>query len=106
MHLGAPPDGIMYHGGHDHGHDDSPRPGPTALDLTLGVSGEWHDRQTVDGVRDDNTGGHVVYFSPGLRLSRAGTTTAVTFGIPIATDLNGIQSSPDWRVSGSFGVQF
>jgi hypothetical protein len=112
MHLGAPrPDGIMHHGGHSHGAPvqasaDTGSTSATVLDLTLGLTGEWHDRQTVQGLSDDNTGGHVLYVAPGLRLTSGLTATTVTFGIPVATHLNGFQSEPDWRVSSSFGVKF
>jgi Putative MetA-pathway of phenol degradation len=114
MHLGGPrpdgmPDGIMYHGGHAHAPAAAPAAtgiGAVALDLTLGLNGEWHAKQEVAGVRDENTGGHVVYVSPGFRFSAGQTATTVTFGIPVATNLNGTQSDPDWRLTTSFGVQF
>ncbi len=109
MRLGPKrPAGIMHHGGHDHAAPVAVAfaDGASSLDLTLGLNGDWLDRQTVAGVRDDNTGGHVLYVSPGLRFATGGTTTGVTFGIPIATHLNGIQSDPDWRVTSSFGVRF
>ena len=77
-----------------------------ALDLILGLNGEWHDQQTVDGVRDGNTGGHILYFSPGMTLTNGSTVTSVNLAIPVSTQLNGIQSPPDWRLATSFGVKF
>ena len=110
MHLGGRPDGIMHHGG-PHAHDrDNPEThehgSERSLDLTLGLNGAWHDRQEIAGVRDDNTGGHVLYFTPGLRLNGERTTTSFTFDIPIATSLNGVQSEPDWQFNTSIGVKF
>lgn len=105
MHLGADrPAGIMHHGGVDH---DAPRHlGPMSLDVILGLNGEWHDQQTVDGVRDGNTGGRVLYLSPGLSLTNGNTVTNVNLAIPVSTELNGIQAAPDWRLATSFGVKF
>ena len=112
MQLGADrPDGMMHHGG-PHAHDgdgDAPhgnRAATLAVDLTLGINGDWHDQQTIAGVRDGNTGGNIVTVSPGLRVSNERTTTSVTVGIPLATSLNGIQSEPDWRLAAGFGVKF
>ncbi len=106
MHLGADrPAGIMHHGGVDHNAPASPF-GPMTVDLLLGLNGEWHDQQTVDGVRDGNTGGHVLYVSPGVQFATQRTATTVTLAIPVATQLNGIQSEPDWRLTSSFGVKF
>ena len=105
MHLGGTrPDGIMHHGGHDHAAED--HLAPNAVDLTLGLNGEWHDRQRIAGLRDDNTGGHTLYVTPGVRFATERTTTSVNVGIPVATDLNGIQSAPDWRLTTSMGVKF
>jgi hypothetical protein len=109
MQLGARPDGIMHHGGphaHEVAHDAGSASGATTVDLILGLNGEWHAKQEVAGIRDENTGGHVFYFSPGIRVSGERTTTSVTFGIPIATNLNGTQSDPEWRLTSSFGVKF
>lgn len=109
MHLaGVRPDGIMHHGG-PHAHEGEAAPGFTgqaSVDLTLGLAGEWHDRQTIAGMRDDNTGGNVLYVSPGVRFATERTTTSVAVGIPVATQLNGVQSEPDWRLSTSLGVKF
>ena len=109
MHLGADrPAGIMHHGGvdHDEDHHAGLANGPMALDLIVGLNGEWHDQQTVDGVRDGNTGGHILYFAPGLSLTNGKTVTNVNLAIPVSTQLNGIQSPPDWRLATSFGVKF
>jgi hypothetical protein len=36
-----------------------------ALDLVLELNGEWHDHQRIAGVNDPNSGGNVVFLSPG-----------------------------------------
>jgi hypothetical protein len=97
--------GPMFHGAkpHDHdadghgGHIHAEASGP-ALDLVLELNGEWHDKQETAGERDDNSGGHTLYISPGLRLSQGNWSGFASVGIPIVNDLNGIQAEPDWRI--------
>lgn len=104
--------GPMFHGAkpHDHGadghggHVHAESAGP-ALDLVLELNGEWHHKQETGGERDENSGGHTLYLSPGLRLSQDAWSGFASIGIPIVNDQNGIQAEPDWRlVTGvSFG---
>lgn len=124
MHLGGPstrPEGMMNHGGpkgeHNHGGATSPQAGHvhdpavpsgsgTALDVSLGINGLWWDKQTVAGVKDDNTGGNVVYITPGVRLTVDNWAGFVNVGVPIARELNGIQSEPRLQLSTGVSVQF
>jgi hypothetical protein len=107
----------MYHGGpksraheHKHGHahtHDGPRaPQGPALDLVLELNGEWHAKQEIAGVRDPNSGGNVVFLSPGLRLSYERWSGFVSVGVPIVNDLNGLQAEPDWRLLTGVAVNF
>lgn len=108
----GPSSGPMFNGGkpHTHGNDghnhvhQEPAAGP-ALDLVLELNGEWHDKQEALGETDNNSGGHVLYVSPGLRLSQGNVSGFASVGIPVVNDMNGIQAEPDWRlVTGvSFG---
>ena len=97
--------GPMFHGAkpHDHGADGHgghvhEEPSGPALDLVLELNGEWHDKQETAGERDDNSGGHTLYISPGLRLSQGNWSGFASIGIPIVNNLNGIQAEPDWRI--------
>lgn len=125
MHLGGRFDGMMHHGGpgahehggdaghdhggHDHGdhdHGDHDHGNGMALDVSLGLNGQWQGRQNIAGVLDDNTGGHVVSITPGLRLSVDRWAGFVNVGIPIVRDLNGIQSEPSWTLATGVALQF
>jgi hypothetical protein len=48
---------------------------------------------------DPNSGGNTVYISPGIRFSGGkGWNTALSVGAPVATDFNGYQTPPDYRI--------
>jgi hypothetical protein len=106
----------MFHGAHSHaaGDDgDSHAPGHkagaskgAALDLVLELNGEWHDKQETAGVTDENSGGTTIYISPGLRLTVDQWSGIVSVGIPVVTDLNGIQAEQDWRISAGTSLAF
>jgi hypothetical protein len=113
---GARP-GAMYHGGpkphshrhkhtHDHGNVEPHGPQGPALDLVLELNGEWHAKQEIAGVSDPNSGGNVVFLSPGLRLSYERWSSFVSVGVPIVNDLNGLQAEPDWRLLTGVSVNF
>ncbi len=57
-------------------------------------------------MRDPNSGGNVVYLSPGLRLSHERWPGFVSLGVPIINDLNGLQAEPDWRLLTGVAVNF
>jgi hypothetical protein len=104
MNAGLPEP--MYHGGpktKHHHHEEPPAPKGPALDLVLELNGEWHDRQSGEGL---HSGGNTVYLSPGLRLSIDKWSGFVSVGVPIVNDLNGIQPEPEWRVLTGVGVNF
>lgn len=113
MHLGAGNfDGMMRHGGpghegggHDHAHE-TPQSTGVAIDVSLGIAGQWWGKQNVGGEIDNDTGGNVVFLTPGLRLTVDRWAGFVNVGIPIARDLNGIQSEPTWSLSTGVALQF
>ncbi len=110
MGLGALPE-PMYHGGprtraghHDH-QEEPTRPRHT-LDLVLELNGEWHDYQVVAGVKDANSGGNVVYLSPGLRLGYDTWSAFAAVGLPVVNQVNGVQAEPGWRLLTGVAVAF
>jgi hypothetical protein len=109
-HPGGLPE-PMHHGGpkphsHKHAHEEPAAAQGPALDLVLEVNGEWHARQEIGGVEDPNSGGNVVFLSPGLRLSHERWSGFVSVGVPVVNDLNGVQAEPDWRVLTGVWVNF
>jgi hypothetical protein len=83
---------------HEHPLDKIPAPPQWRLDAILELNGEWHDFETVAGVRDPNSGGHVLLLSPGLRVGYGNFSGFATFGVPIVNDMNGLQSKTGYRL--------
>jgi Putative MetA-pathway of phenol degradation len=96
-------DGMMRHGGIDHAPVQS---SIITTDVTLGLNGQWSGKQRVNGERDDNTGGHVVYLTPGVKLSVDQWAGFVSVGIPVIRELTGIQSDPRLQVTTGMSVKF
>jgi hypothetical protein len=112
MRAGAPAEPLYHRGlkahAHDHEHAEEAHAAPKApaLDLVLELNGEWHAREVIAGITDLNSGGNVVFLSPGLRLSYDNWSGFASVGVPVVNELNGIQAEPDWRVLTGVAVGF
>lgn len=87
-------------------HEEPPTPRGPALDLVLELNCEGHARQEIAGVKDPNSGGNVIFLSPGLRVSHDKWSSFVSLGIPIVNHMNGVQAEPDWRILTGVAVKF
>jgi hypothetical protein len=95
------------HNGQSHHHDHaSPSPTGLVIDAVLELNGEWQAEQNVSGETDPNSGGNVVFLSPGVRVASNRWSGFVTVGLPIVNDLNGLQSEPTYRLFGGAMVGF
>lgn len=98
------PASAMAHGPvrHRHAHplDKIPKAAVPdwTVDAVLELNGEWHDYEDTGGVKELNSGGHVLLLSPGLRIARGSFSGFASFGIPIVNRMNGLQSKTDYRV--------
>ena len=78
-----------------------------ALDLIAEVNGEWRDKEKTRGHHDDNSGGNLVYISPGVRVSMPyNASLGFSFGIPVVKDTNGDQVEPDYRMVTSASISW
>lgn len=76
-------------------------------DIVGEFNGWWRQRQEINGRKDDHSGGNLVYFSPGVRLTvndRLFIPLAV--GIPIIQDTNGLEHEVDYRLVFGLGIGF
>ncbi len=87
------------HQGHDHSH--------LKWDLILELNGESRDKNDVAGEKDENTGGDVLFLSPGVRVSSSDSWSLfVSVGKTVYDDFNGIQTDVDYRLVGGLGFAF
>lgn len=61
----------------------------TDLFLALGVNGEFRGREKLNDREIENTGGEVLYFSPGLQLEISALTIEASVQYPFYHCLNG-----------------
>lgn len=88
---------------HHHEHGVSHTHG-VGLDLVLEIAGEGHGRQSEHGEQDPNSGGHVLFASPGLRYTNNRLSVFASVGAPIVSNFNGLQAEPETR--SSFGASY
>ncbi len=68
-------------------------------DLILELNGEWHDRDKVERVSDRNSGGTLIYLSPGVRLTvHERFAGYMSVGVPIHEASRGEQHDTEYRV--------
>lgn len=77
--------------------------GKAAWDFILEANGIWKDKEKTAGEQDRNSGGNIIFLSPGVRISLAERLTAsLSLGIPVIQGLNGKQNEIHYR--SVFGV--
>ena len=87
------------HDDHDHAH--------FKWDLILELNGEWREKEDVDGDTNNDSGGSLVFATPGIRVSsQHGFSAALAIGIPVIEDLNGLQSKPQYRFNATASFTF
>lgn len=76
-------------------------------DLIVEANGEWKQKQKIAGVRDPNSGQHILFLSPGMRLIWNKRWSAyVSAGVPVMQDLNGIQNETNFRAMAGISLVF
>lgn len=71
----------------------------------LEINGTWQDYLKTHGMRDHNSGGNLVWISPGVRYSGGNNwNAALSIGTPIVRETNGFQTDPDYRITFRFVV--
>jgi hypothetical protein len=58
------------------------------------------------GVVDQNSGGNLIYLSPGLRLSYDKWSSYLSVGVPIVNAPYGMQPEPSWRIISGVSYAF
>lgn len=71
----------------------------------LELNGSWTDRDRLDGRSVNDSGGHMLFLSPGIQyipVSQFLVETSVQ--IPVVKDLHGAQMEPDWTISAGIRI--
>jgi hypothetical protein len=77
------------------------------FDLQCELNGEVKGKAELAGREQDNTGGHVIYLSPGVHFKfRKGMHFDMCVPIPIYRDLNGTQLSEEYRMVAKLAMKF
>ncbi len=70
-----------------------------ALDLVVELNGVWQEEHLLGGVVDRDSGGHVLWVSPGLRYTHHEPWCIYsTCGVPIAQEANGVNREVELRI--------
>jgi hypothetical protein len=77
-----------------------------AWNLILELNGQWQDKEERAGVENDNSGGHVLFLSPGVRFIGGRWNVAASGGYAVVSDLNGGHVEPDYRAVVSLNIAF
>lgn len=97
-------------GAHEHHHAPGtpPHHDPSVVgaDLILELNGESRAKERIGGITNPNSGGNLIYLSPGVRFGHESWSFSLSAGFPIAQDVNGTQHETDWRMLGGFGMSF
>ncbi len=103
--------GVSYRlsGEAEHHHDTKEKShsdGPT-FDISLSLNGEWQDKESEDGEDDDNTGGNELFLTPGVRYSTGeGWAAALSFGVPVASNLEKAHAGTDYKIMAGISRSF
>ncbi len=74
---------------------------------SLELNAEYQRPQQDMGVENENSGGHVVFLSPGTRFIFADKKSLyISVGIPLVQSLHGIQHETSWRLISGMSVSF
>jgi len=66
------------------------------INLMLEFNGTLTGKTNTNGIENVNSGGHVLFVSPGIQYIYSTIIVEASFLIPLATSLNGTQLTPDW----------
>jgi len=66
--------------------------------LSVELNGETRQKNKILGISEDNSGGTIVYISPGFRVSSKNLSGFVSYGMPVVENYNGKQTDVNYRI--------
>ncbi|MBI2981910.1 MAG: hypothetical protein HYY44_06420 [Deltaproteobacteria bacterium] len=79
---------------------------PNQLNTVLELNGRFTQRDEAAGLSLANTGGNILFLSPGLQYVMKRVILETSFQYPVAKDLNEAQLESTWAVNGGIRMQF
>lgn len=76
------------------------------LNGLLELNGAWIGRTQIDGSRVSDSGGNVLFLSPGVQLAAKWLILEASIQVPVVQELNGPQLETDWVAVFSLRVPF
>lgn len=103
-----PDDGHSHSNGYSPGDGHGHRSGwHVDWDLISELNGVWRQKLRVKGRSDKDSGGTLLYFSPGVRiLVNNRVSVTASFLYPLQDDANGLEHKVDYRAIVGIGVGF
>ena len=99
--------GVFYRlpeAAHEHGLESVPH-GHSNWDVGLELNGEWQQRERIDGVEQEDSGGNMLYLSPGVRYTAKNNLSFyLSVGIPIDQKIRKSHPDTDYRVIFGLGM--
>ena len=83
------------HTSHDHNNIETTG---VTWDLLIELNGETRAKNEISGFKDENSGGSIIFLSPGVRVSSGLFSGFISVGMPIIEDQNGKQTDIDSRI--------
>ena len=74
--------------------------------VVLEANGQWEQRANDHSRRIDNTGGHLLFLSPGLQVATKHFVVESSVQLPVLQNLNGNQVEPDFALVASVRTTF
>lgn len=77
------------------------------FDLELELNGNYRQKNKVDDIKKETSGGHIIYITPGIHIKFM-KKSHFALGVPIVVyrDLNGPRLSEDYRIVGKLAFVF
>jgi hypothetical protein len=101
--------GVSYRLGsqtHQHEHDSGSHL-HAAWDLIFELNGAWENRHEIDGVEEEDSGGNVVYLSPGARFILNNRWSAfLSGGVPVVRDIRASHPENGYRLVAGVSATF
>ncbi|MBI3291361.1 MAG: transporter [Elusimicrobia bacterium] len=74
--------------------------------VVLEANGQWEQQAKSHGSRVDNTGGHLLFLSPGFQVATKHFVVETSIQLPVLQNLNGNQVEPDFALVASVRATF